>query len=285
MVGAGVKPGTYPDIQQADVAPTIAALLGTNIPASSQGIVQTRMLNLTADYNDRVLAEENIQKKNLYQVYTTAIKSIPDLSIEPTSPLSFVIAMNTARSDRLARERVWRSLISLVAGILPACILVLLRNKKVLWLVIGALIYVFLFNFSYLVFGGGTYSLSSINSEASFIRFVGISAAISMIVGWLVAMLRLHAFNDQPIQAMETTLALTLVAFYFLALPLLVSFAINGSVVTWTLPEFYSIFIALLSLIQWRFLVAIGLLLSVAAAFIARFIPHQTIRKPHRRRR
>ena len=34
MVGAGVKPGQYPDMQMVDVAPTIAVLLGTNIPAS-----------------------------------------------------------------------------------------------------------------------------------------------------------------------------------------------------------------------------------------------------------
>ena len=37
MVGKGVVPGKYGDVQMVDVAPTIAALLGTNIPAIEPG--------------------------------------------------------------------------------------------------------------------------------------------------------------------------------------------------------------------------------------------------------
>jgi len=46
MAGAGVVPGEYRDIQMVDVAPTVAALLGTSLPASTQGEVLTFMLNL-----------------------------------------------------------------------------------------------------------------------------------------------------------------------------------------------------------------------------------------------
>ncbi|HEX9028622.1 MAG TPA: alkaline phosphatase family protein, partial [Anaerolineales bacterium] len=34
LAGAGIQPGQYPDVQMVDVAPTLAALLGTNIPAT-----------------------------------------------------------------------------------------------------------------------------------------------------------------------------------------------------------------------------------------------------------
>jgi hypothetical protein len=283
MVGAGVRAGVYPDIQQADVAPTVAALLGINIPASSQGIIQTRMLNISVDYNATLLVRETNQKKNLYKAYITAIKSIPDLSLEPTTPLSYIMAMNVARTDRLARERVWRSMLSLILGILPVCALFLLREKRVIWLTTGALVYVFIFNFSYLIFDGGTYSLSSITSEASFIRFIGITEAISMIAGWMVAMLRLHVFTDQPLSAMETSLGFMFMTFYLLALPVLINFAINGPDVSWTLPEFYSLFVAFFSLIQLRFLVIISVLLAVATALIARYVPHPVMK--HRRSR
>jgi hypothetical protein len=64
---------------------------------------------------------------------------------------------------------------------------------------------------------------------------------------------------------------------YLLALPILVSFAVNGLVVTWTLPEFYSSYLALLSLIQWIFVSAFGLLLAGAAALIARFVPRTNL--------
>ena len=284
MVGAGVQPGAKPDIQQADIAPTVSALLGANIPASSQGLVQTAMLALSSDYSARILTEETAQKKILYQAYTTAIKSQPAQHQALTTPLSYVIAMNAALKDRLSRERVWRTLVSIFLGILPACILVIRREKKALWLAVGAIIYVLLFNLCYSVLAGRTYSLSSVESETGLIRFIAITAAFSLIAGWLVAMIRLHAFERSPLEAAETSMDFIFITLYLLALPILVHFAVNGVVVTWTLPEFYTIFIALLSLIQWRLLVAIGLLLMVAAALLARYMPHP-VRKYSRRRR
>ena len=52
LVGAGVKPGSYGDVNQVDVAPTLAVLLGANIPATAQGRVRTEMLALTARSDD-----------------------------------------------------------------------------------------------------------------------------------------------------------------------------------------------------------------------------------------
>ena len=49
LAGAGVKPGSYGDVAQVDVAPTLAALLGVNIPASAQGRARTEMLALTPE--------------------------------------------------------------------------------------------------------------------------------------------------------------------------------------------------------------------------------------------
>jgi hypothetical protein len=284
MVGAGVQPGANPDIQQADIAPTVAALLGANIPASSQGLVQTAMLTLSSDYSAKILTEETAQKKILYQAYTTAIKSQPAEQQVLTNPLSYAIAMNAALKDKLSRERVWRTLVSIFLGILPVCILVIRGEKKALWLAVGAIIYVLLFNLWYSVLAGRTYSLSSVESETSLIRFIAIAATFSLIVSWTVAMVRLHAFEHSPLEAAETSMNFTFITLYLLALPILVHFAVNGVVVTWTLPEFYTIFIALLSLIQWRLLVAIGLLLIVAAALLARYVPHPA-RKYSRRRR
>ena len=37
LVGKGVIPGDYGDVEMVDVAPTVAAILGTNIPATNQG--------------------------------------------------------------------------------------------------------------------------------------------------------------------------------------------------------------------------------------------------------
>ena len=49
LAGAGVKPGSYGDVAQVDVAPTLVALLGVNIPATTQGRTRTEMLTLTPE--------------------------------------------------------------------------------------------------------------------------------------------------------------------------------------------------------------------------------------------
>ena len=278
MAGAGVQNGIYPAIQQVDLAPTIAALLGTNLPASSEGSVQTRMLKMSAEEVAKIQAAEAVQKRILYQAYTTAIKSQSTLKPNPTDPLSYIIAMNEARADRLTRERIWRNLPAIFLSILPACLLVIRREKKVLWLAGGALLYILLFNFRYSILDGRTYSLSSVESQTWLITYTATTASISLVIGWLVVMLRLHAFERSSREAAETSLNLVFFTLYLLALPILVSFAVNGILVTWTLPEFYTTFLAFLSLTQSIFVAATGLLLAGVAALIAHFIP-----KPARR--
>jgi hypothetical protein len=284
MVGAGIRQGIYPDIQQVDVAPTIAALLGTNLPASTQGFVQTRMLSLLPEYVAKIQAAETTQKSILYQAYTTAIKSLPTLKPDPADPFSYIIAMSEARADRLARERVWRNLPAIFLGILPACLLVIRREKKMLWLAGGALLYILLFNFRYSVLDGRTYSLSSVESQTWLITYTATTASISLIIGWLVAMLRLRAFEGSSREAAETSLDFVFFTLYLLALPVLVSFAVNGILVTWTLPEFYTIFLAFLSMTQSIFVAAIGLVLTGMAALIAHFVPKPARRHARSRR-
>ena len=274
MAGAGVRPGSlYPDIQQVDVAPTVAALLGTNFPASAEGHVQTAMLNLTPEYGAKIQTAEITQKKLLFQAYAAAIKSQPTRQPDPTDPLSYVIAINDARTNRLARERVWRNVAAIALAVLPAYLLVISGKKKAFWLAGGALVYVLVFNFRYAILDGRTYSLSSVEGQTWLITYTAVTASVALVIGWLVAMLRLHAFQAGPRKAAETSLGFVFFTIYLLALPILVSFAVNGVLVTWALPEFYTAYIALLSLIQWIFVAALGLSLTGVAALIANYVP------------
>lgn len=285
MAGAGVKPGSfYPDIEQVDVAPTIAALLGTNFPASAEGRVQTAMLNLSPAYGTKIQAAEIAQKGLLYQAYIAAIKSQPTRPPDLKDPFSYIIALDSAHANRLARERVWRNLAAIALAVLPAYLLVISGKKKILWLAGGALVYVLVFNFRYAILDGRTYSLSSVESQTWLITYTAVTASIALVIGWLVSMLRLHAFEDGPRKAAETSLGFVFFTIYLLALPILVSFAVNGILVTWTLPEFYTSYLALLSLIQWLLVAALGLLLAGAAGLIAHFVP-QPVRKYRRSRR
>ena len=286
MAGAGVKPGIlFPDMQQVDVAPTVAALLGTNFPASAEGHVLTSMLNLSPAYASKIQAAEIAQKASLFKLYTAAIKSQPTRSPVPSDPFSYVIAMDSARANRLARERVWRNLVAISLAVLPAYFLVISGKKKNLWLAAGALTYALVFNFIYAILDRRTYSLSSVDSLTWFITFTAVTASISLVIGWLVSMQRLRAFQAGSRKAAETTLGFVFFTIYLLALPVLVSFVINGFLVTWVLPEFYTSYIALFSLIQWIFIAAFGLVLTGAAALIGHYVPQPAFEPKKYRRK
>jgi hypothetical protein len=284
MAGAGVLPNQYPDIYQVDVAPTVAALLGTNLPASNEGLVQTEMLKFSPADFTKIKNAEAIQKQNLMQVYETAIHSKPHNQPDPASPFSFVIAMNDARANRLATERPWRVVVSLFLIIPPAFFLIVNGKKKMLWVAGGALIYILLFNFRYAILDGKTYSFSSFDKETWLILYSAITTAVALTIVWVILMFKLHSFDTGAQKAAESSLVFVLMVVYFLSIPILVNFSVNGFITTWTLPEFYTNFAALLSLFQWAFVAIVGLLLTGLAALIARFIP-QPARKYKRIRR
>ena len=243
------------------------------------------MLNLTPAYKTSIQAAEISQKALLYKTYITSIKSQPALQPKSTDPFSYIISMDSARAGRLARERVWRNLAAIVLAVLPAYFLVVSGRKELFWLAGGALVYVFVFNFRYAIVDGRTYSLSSVISQTWLITYTAITTLIAMVIGWLFSMWRLHGFRSGSSKAAETTLGFTFLIIYLLALPVLVSFAINGLVITWTLPEFYSSYLALLSLIQWIFVSVFGMLLSGTSALIARFVPQSVeVHRKYRRK-
>ncbi len=93
-------------------------------------------------------------------------------------------------------------------------------------------------------------------------------------------MFGLRAFKAGPRKAAETALGYIWFTIYLLALPILLSFAINGFTVTWTLPEFYTLFIGLLSLIQSLIVAAVGLALVGVTAGIALLVGRRAHNPP-----
>ena len=69
MVGQGVRPGDYGQIEQADIAPTIAALLGTAIPSAAQGRILFEMLDMGPEQRAEkavALAQQRVALGDLY---------------------------------------------------------------------------------------------------------------------------------------------------------------------------------------------------------------------------
>jgi len=275
MVGAGVKPGSYPDIQMVDVAPTVAVLLGTNLPATNQGRGLTEMLTLSEAQRQSIRQALAVQQALLLDAYLPAIAAPPiDLIVTPDEDpvAAYQAAMQKVKMARLFRERTWRGLVALLLAAIPAAVLFLKRGRKVAWLLGGALLYVLLFNLRYAVLDGRTYSLSSIESQTDILLFCTLTAAIALLIAWLVTMFGLGAFRLKAHAASETAMAFVLTTIYLLALPILWNYALNGSAPAWTLPDapgMLYMFLGFISLIQSLIVAVIGLLLTGIAALTA----------------
>jgi hypothetical protein len=269
LAGAGVIPGNYGDVQMVDIAPTLAALLGTNIPASNQGHVLTALLTLTTSQNVTIQNALQAQQSGLFAAYTAAIGSTARLDSGDIVSATQA-AMAQARLTRLGTERIWRNVIAAFLAILPGYVLVLRKDRKNLWLLGGAVICILLFNLRYALIDRQTYSLAAIKSADELIIYTSTTAAVAIVLGWLVPMLGLHSFKNGARSAASFTLGYLWFTIYLLSLPILLSYSINSFTVTWTLPEFSTLYIGLLFLIQCLIVATLGLLLVALSALIGR---------------
>ncbi len=271
LVGAGVRPGQYGDVNMVDVAPTLAAMLGANIPASSQGHARAEMLTFTQGQLAAIQSALEAQQSQLVEAYQAAIGRQIDLEPGEDVVAAHQFTLDATRTARLNAERLPRAILALIAILCPAVVMFRMRGRELAWLVGGAVLYQVLFNFRYAVLDSRTYSLSSVASADEVILYCAVTALIALVVSWLVSSLGLQAFRRGPQRAGELALGLTLVTIYLLSFPVLWSFVLNGALIAWTLPDMGSMFLAFIALIQVLLVAALGVLLTGLTALIARF--------------
>ncbi len=269
MVGEGVIPGAYADMQMVDVAPTVAALLGANLPASTQGRALTEMLALDPSVIDALPAATQAQQNALVSAYAAAIgREVKDM---PTgSDVSqYQSVLNSLRDSKEFVQRIPRAV--LAALFLALVVFWLWKNWKngaIGW-IIGGLVFALLFNYRYALWDGLTYSLASIIGVTELIMYVGITAAAALTLVWLVLFLNNGHFRLNPGQTALKALGLVMTTAFINGLPAVLSFVLNGIKLTWTLPNYLTEFLGLLSLIQVLIICGFGLLLTGLSAFIA----------------
>jgi hypothetical protein len=264
MVGAGVKPGEYPDVQMVDVAPTLAAILGANIPATSQGHVRTEMLTFTPQQVQTIQAALQDQQASLLAAFQEATgKALPQPSKTGDPVDAHQASLQSAYAfSGLLSERLPRLLIAVGILTLIVFALVRMRDRGLAWMLGAALLYILLFNLRYALIDGRTYSLSSVLSANELILYVAATAAIALVISWLVFSLGYKVFKQGPAQAANLVLDWILATLALLAIAVLWNFVVNGILVTWRLPEFLSMFLGFISLLQILLVSVVGLLLT-----------------------
>ena len=267
MLGAGTIPGQYADIQMVDIAPTVAVLLGIQIPASNQGGILTDMLNLNEEQVNAVQMELEEQQAHLLQKYQAAIemKEIPADAKENNS----IATMEELKTQRLNRQRIPQLVIAILLAVIPPAVLARKKKFDWRWMLVGAVAYLGVFHFIYALLMRKTYSLSSLVSAGDLITSTAVYAGIALLAAWLLVMIAKKGFSASPTTAAHVSLTVTFCILYVLALPVLWSFYRNGALITWTLPEFGSMYVAFLSLLQAIFVALFGLLLTGVSVFFA----------------
>ena len=273
LAGKGIRPGAFGDINQVDIAPTLAAILGAAVPSSSQGQVRTEMLDLPAETLGLLPEYTDHQLSGVVKAYSKAI-----LGREPNFPPGELTAGKAAemtsaiRLEKLGPERSLRSVFALILVVIPLVVILLKWRKEFSWYLIGGFLLLFLFNLRYAWIDGRTYSLSSVQSEMDMILYVGMTAAFAYSLSWLGVMLATRSFKKGALGAASDSILFTLFCLYILYSLALVNFGYNGWKVTWTLPDFPIQYLGLMAVIIAIFTAVAGLILTGIAALTGRLI-------------
>jgi hypothetical protein len=259
LAGAGVAQGYWGTVEMVDVAPTAAALLGVNIPGSSQGKVQILMLLLNPAAADALPAAEEAQQEQLYGYYTRAIGVDAALDEEQADPVAkYQAGIERARENRLSMERMGRFFLLLIPLAAAAYLAWKYRGRALLERIGLFALYAPVFTAVYMLGFTQVFSLSRVPSETVMIISIVASSAAGFLAAWLAAVLWRKFFAGGLEAIADNTLALAAVFMALLGLPVAVHFLLNGTLARWTLPEMNTGFFALLSMVQIAALALVG---------------------------
>lgn len=274
MVGARVRPGQYADIQMVDVAPTLAAILGTNIPASAQGEPKVEMLALDAQSAAVLPGLVLAQQRQLAERYSAAIGyPLEAARLDAASNGSdFQVLLSGAQQARKSAEVMPRFLLAAVVWVI---LLRLLRPQRWIgqqvWL--GALVTVGLFYLRVAFDPGQTFSYSRLDGAEELI-LMGISGAIpALLLVGVVFFFRQGWEGWSRRRAAEAVLDLGLASGLLILVVMLIELVVDGVLPGWTLPDFGLHFFFELSAIQLLVTLAFTPLLAGVAAIFTKKAP------------
>ncbi len=263
LIGAGVVPGQYGDVEMVDVAPTVAELLGMQIPASNEGRGLTEMLALSEDQKITFQTEWEAQQSRLLQDYQIAVKA-NGFSVDESG--SAASAIQAIRTQKLNQERVIRLVITVMLAAVPVYFLVRSHDRKIWKFMLGAIVSLIIFHGFYALVEGKTYSLSSVTGSMDLITGIARFMGVGFLIAWIISMLWSKSFNEDAHSVAQASLGFTFITLYIVALPILWNFYRNGALITWTLPEFSSMFIGFQAILQSLAVAVFGLVLTGLSA-------------------
>jgi hypothetical protein len=273
IVGARVAPGSQDGIRQADIAPTVAALLGLAVPSAAQGdILFDSMVLDEAESTEKWVSwsQQRVELSSLYlesigqEALTEAARG--DAAIAYSSLMvrnygsarrlaEFAVRESTkemikGRSQRIAGEQQRRLLLAVLPVAAVAYLLWRRWSATTAVLFACALSTVAIHSVLFL-WQGHVCSFSTIGDWETFATDALVRTARAMVpavcvITWLVWRQK----RRSPIEIAALIYSFALMLALLIALPLAATYVLNGSEISWRLPHHFSAFLQVYSLLQ-----------------------------------
>ncbi len=286
IVGKDIIPGSYSDIHQTDIAPTLSTLLGLAAPTASQGRILFELLRLNEQ--DQAVAQLSLtrQRLTLAEAYLTKIaghptplpKTIPaDLARAQaafaTNNISgaFQLALLTqqeadkymlaARNSQILAAQ-WPRLVSALF-VLMIWLTLMWRRRGVQAgsIILAAIFTVALYHVLYQL-QGHTYSLSGLRNFSEWPLDIARRTAVSFLAGGGLLLIFLMMVREEYwLTLLGAGYGFGILVTFIFALPLFWAFWQNGWTVETYLPAVVPAFWQITSLLEVMIAAILGLLL------------------------
>jgi hypothetical protein len=271
MVGKGVLPGKYGDVQMVDIAPTVATILGTNIPATNQGHPLIAMINFTSTQSANISQALTAQQSQLVLAYQKAIGHPVTVTKSSDIVTASQTGMDTAKASIFTSQRVPRAILAFIIVFLFITLAGWYAKPYYKWALVGVMGYLLVFNIKYILIDHKTYSLSSVINATNLITSTALTTLIAVFIGWLLVILGTKVYQLKPRKCAEFTLKFIFTTLSILTIPIFIHYVINGTIVTWALPNFLFSFLGLIFLIQTLMVALIGLFFTGVSPLLGYF--------------
>lgn len=277
LVGRGIAPGSYPEGGQADVAPTIAALLGLPLPVHNQGRTRLDALVLSSLQRAEQALSLGEQQGTLYGAFLRCLGARTEVDGLDDAYSAFAAgeygrvetlvqgylqrldtAVSRARANRLWQERFARLPYLILPPLAGLLAFILYRPRRDwLWPLLLTLLFFALHQTLYWLIHGFSFSPSSVggfdDEKAYFLARAAEAALVMALVAVAAGVLwRRRPWEEVVWRANQSALAIAWTLLCQLGLFLW----LYGLVVSWHLPH-----------IEWGFKFFLDLLATVAVGY------------------
>jgi hypothetical protein len=287
MVGPVVVPDDYGHIAPGDVAPTVAALLGTAVPSAAQRPIRFDMLHMDEVQRAVKQITQAQQRVELGQAY---LQSIGSETLSETAEGDALVAMSSlevknytsastlgeiavqqidkemeqARTRHIQGERSQRRIVAVVVILAPLLLVWWSRSKRLGVLIFAALLTLAIYHLLF-IREGNVYSPNIPRPVEPFLEEDLRRVAVALVVGLVVTLLWLwYEREGSLLNVIHSVYGFSFAVIYFLGIQVVIGYWLNGPTVTWYLPDLTSFFLHFSALVQSSMVAAISVLLPVA---------------------